>query len=251
MASPEGSRRPASILREVASLREVHEVNALCLETLTREARSRRPDPLSFVTHFRAAFSAMTPSACLRAAHCAFLLMDMQFANPKWWTRAVSSPLGLEPVLPRFGALPRQSAMKLARATLMLAWHAVRADRRGAEVLIGIHTSVANILEGLSLDGVDKMVDRQYRHVRPRWEDHPSVWAQLIEVSHTEDIRRVRDFNLRGLKLIAGELFASGERMHSTIPRVHQDSRRAAKPGARVRHATGACASKLSIAVRA
>jgi hypothetical protein len=234
--------RHAPRLQEVASLREAHEVNALCLETLTREARSRRPDTLSLVAQFRPAFSAMTPIACLRVAHCAFLLMDMQFANPKWWNRAVSSPLGLEPVLPRLGGLPRQSATKLARATLMLAWHAVRADRRGAEVLIRIHPSVANILEDLSLDGLDKIVERQYRHARPRWEDHPSVWMQLLEVSQTEDIRRVRDFNLRGLKLIAGVLFASDERRHSTVQRGHEDSRRAAKPGGRVWHATRACA---------
>jgi hypothetical protein len=240
MASPESLHRHASTLPQVASLREVHEVNALCLETLAREARSRRPDTLSLVMQFREAFSAMTPIACLRIAHCAFLLVDMQFAHPRWWDRAVSSSLGPEPALPRLGALPRQSATKLARATLMLAWHAVRADRRGAEVLLGIHPSVANILEDLSLDGVDKLVERQYRHARPRWEDHPSVWMQLLEVSRTEDIRRVRDFNLRGLRLIAGELFLSGEGKPSTTPRVHEDSRRAEKQGGRVRHETGA-----------
>jgi hypothetical protein len=43
---------------------------------------------------------------------------------------------------------------------------------------------------------------------------------QLLEASRTDDIRRVRDLNLRGLKLIGGELFASSERKHSTIPRV-------------------------------
>jgi len=70
-----------------------------------------------------------------RAARKAFLLVDLEFANgcvvaivPKP-SNPGSTVVGLARKLPRAGAI------QLTRATLTLAWHALRADERASVVL--------------------------------------------------------------------------------------------------------------------
>ena len=73
---------------------------------------------------------------------------------------------------------PRPAAVKLARSTLVLAWHTVRTNLDAAVVLLGIAPSVAEIIAKPHLQDLDRIAERQYRHVRPRWEDRPAVWPR-------------------------------------------------------------------------
>lgn len=104
--------------------------------------------------------------------------------------------------------MPRRAAVQLARATLILAWHTVRTEDSAADLLLGACPAVSEILKTLPLSAVDRIVDQHHRHARPRWEDRPGMWLHLLVASQKEDIRGGRDVNLRGLKLIAGELLS-------------------------------------------
>jgi hypothetical protein len=140
-----------------------------------------------------------------RAAHKTFLLLDLEFSNDTWWQMVGSHPNRPAPLPSWRGSFPRRPAMQLARATVMLAWHSLRAHRN-AMCLLGMSPTVAEVISGLSLTDIDQIVDRRIRYLRPRWEDRPAVWRQLLEASQSPDIRQAREVSLRGLQLLAGEL---------------------------------------------
>lgn len=190
-------------------LQEVYEINERCLELLVQAARSERLETFFLVKPLREVLREMTPETRARAARRAFLLVDLEFANADWWRRAKNYPTRSEPLSADRGTFPRPSALQLARSTLTLAWHSVRADRDAAGVMLGMNSAVASLIASLSVTEIDPIVERRFRHVRPRWDDRPSVWWQLLRASQSENIRRDRDFNVRGLQLIAGALMSS------------------------------------------
>ena len=106
---------------------------------------------------------------------------------------------------------PRTSAVPLARATVMLAWHTSRTRPEDA-ALLGVAPGVAQVIAGLSLSEIDRIVELNFHHLQPRWEDRPKVWRALLLAAESEDFRRTRDFDLYGLQLITGELWTGGAR---------------------------------------
>ena len=190
-------------------LQEVYEINERCVELLVHAARSERLETFFLVKPLREVLREMTPETRARAARRAFLLVDLEFADADWWRRAKNYPTRSEPLSPDRGTFPRPSALQLARSTLTLAWHSVRADRDAAGVMLGMTPAVSSLIASLSLTEIDPIVERRFRHVRPRWDDRPSVWLQLLRASQNESIRQERDFNVRGLQLIAGALMSS------------------------------------------
>ena len=97
---------------------------------------------------------------------------------------------------------------KSMRWTLMLAWHSVRADA-DASSLLGISPGVAGTLASFSLTELDRIAERRYRYVRPRWKDRPIVWRHLLLSASTADARQMRDTHLRALQLLTGELISA------------------------------------------
>jgi hypothetical protein len=76
-------------------------------------------------------------------------------------------------------------------------------------MLLGISPCVAEILTALSLADLDLIAERRFRSLRPRWEDRPALWRKLLHSGESADFRRGREFILRSLQLLAGELLAS------------------------------------------
>jgi hypothetical protein len=93
----------------------------------------------------------------------------------------------------------------------MLAWHTLRARPEDA-ALLGVAPGVAQVIAGLSLSAIDRIVERNFHHLRPRWEDRPGVWRALLLAAESEDFRRMRNFDLYSLQLITGDLWTAGAR---------------------------------------
>jgi hypothetical protein len=200
-------RRFAPQIPHLSMLGPLYEVNERCIEMLVQGARVDRPGTLSLISHLRDLLRGMTPEMRARAACRAVLLIDMQFANLEWWRAATDHPTRPAPLPSWRGAFPRPAGVQLARATLMLAWHSVRSDP-DAVCLLGMVPAVAEVIASLSLTEIDRVVERRFRHVRPRWEDRPAVWRGLLLSAQKEDVRRTRDFNLYSLQLLTGELLS-------------------------------------------
>lgn len=185
---------------------EVQRVNQRCIEMLTQAARMARLEMSPLVRELREVLLQMTPETRARAARRTFSLVDMELGNGDLWRRFKSHPARVGPALNERGRFARAAAVQLARDTLILAWYGVRADCHGAKLLLGMSTAVADIVVSLSLADINRIAERQFRYVRPRWEDRPDLWLTLLSASQTPDIRRARDLNLRGLQLIVGAI---------------------------------------------
>ena len=185
---------------------EVQRVNQRCIEMLTQAARLARPEMSLLVPELREVLLQMTPERRARAACRTFLLVDMELGNTDLWRRFKSHPARVEPAPKGRGTFPRAAAVQLARDTLILGWYGVRADCHGARLLLGLSAAVSEIIAGLSLSDINRIAERQFRYIRPRWEDRPDLWLSLLSASQTPDIRRARDVNLRGLQLIVGAI---------------------------------------------
>ncbi|MEZ5512466.1 MAG: hypothetical protein R3F58_01180 [Steroidobacteraceae bacterium] len=127
-----------------------------------------------------AALRSLGPATIASAARFPFLLLDVRFTDNEWWQQVSHSPTRRLPEPQWLVTLPRASAIKLSREALMLAWHTIRTDLRSAVVLLGIAQPVTELVATFRLRDLDRIAEHQFRHLRPRWEDRPGVWRQLI-----------------------------------------------------------------------
>jgi hypothetical protein len=229
MANPtkmsQEEENPQPVIRP---LQEVQRVNQRCIEMLTQAARKARREMSPLAVELRAVLLELTPEMRARAACRTFLLVDMELANADLWRRFKTHPTRTEATPTGRETFPRATAIQLARATLVLAWYGVRTDRHGAKLLLGMSAAVSDIIASLSLVEIDRIAERQFRHVRPRWEDRPDFWLKLLSASQTSDIRRARDVNLRGLQLIVGTIVSPP---NPSISRFRSQANRAPKQG--------------------
>ena len=175
------------------------DINGTFLQLLVDMAHldtARRPQ---FVEELRTPLLRLKPQWI--AARIPFLLVDIEFQNPAWW-KAVAVESSRSVILPtRNLNLPRVSALKLARSTLMLAWHLARADRESSLIAMGMSGPVIAQLTVLQPRQMERIGERHYSQLRPRWEDHINLWLQLICGAHEQG--GMRAFTLRALSSIA------------------------------------------------
>jgi hypothetical protein len=198
--------QPRRALPALWLVHEVQQANECCIEIMIQAARTDRPGTLPLVRELRDVLLQMTPEMRARAARRVFTLAHMEFGNGEWWRCVKQYPGRPLPLAEARGDLPRTQAVQLARAVLTPACYAVRADRHAARVLLGIGATVCDIIGTLSSTDINRIVQSQFRHVRPRWEDRSDVWLKMLRAAQTSDIRRAREVNVRGLGWIGGEL---------------------------------------------
>ena len=186
-----------------AALLPIHELNHQCVELLVRAAWSDNPD-LPLARQFQTSLRNLNPESRLRAAQRAFLLVDIEFMNRDWWSEARRS--GSKTVgAGRPGHFPKAAAVLLGRASISLLRHSIHT--LGAEAsLLGAHPGVLEIIASLSLGDLDRLTERRFRDVRPRWEDRPALWQKLIQSAVSPDIRLKRELDLMGLHLLVSDL---------------------------------------------
>src|SRR6185503_20101316 len=95
---------------------------------------------------------------------------------------------------------------QLTQATLVLAWHMTRADAEATGIVFGMSREVAQVIAALGLSDIDTIAERQFRHVRPRWEQQPEVWRELLLAAHRDDADAMRAFVVHALQLLMGEV---------------------------------------------
>ena len=194
-------------------LQSMRQANGRCIDMLVHAARAELKGTFPLVHHLRDVFRCLTPEVRGRVAHTGVLLVDLQLSNAPWWSRVQAHPAGAARWPHICGSFPRAPAVHLGRAALMLVWHAVRADH-ASTCLLGVSPEIAQIIGGFSLTELDQVVERQFKYVRPRWEDRPAVWSALILSAQRDDPRRTREVNLRVLQLITGDLLSRPPGVH-------------------------------------
>lgn len=200
----------------------VHEVNERCLELLVHAAHTGPVPPFSLVFPIRDLLLEMTPELRKRAAPRAFLLVDFEFRNVDWWTAVRKFPEKPFRGTAWRNPFPRRSAIPLTRATLMLAWQAIRTAREKACIVLGIAEKVAEMIGDLQLTELDRIADRRHRHLEPRWADRPAVWHSLLSAASVPDSAAMKRVDAYGLQLLTGDLIPVSKAAHrSDTRRLH------------------------------
>lgn len=184
------------------------EVNERCLELLVHAARQETKGCFRLVSELREILKTADPAVRRRAASRSFLLVDLEFGNSDWW-RGAGSHLSQYARLPSWGrSFPPGSGTQLARATLLVAWNSLRAarDRETVRLLLGMTPEVADTIARLKFDQIDRIAQKRFRFVRPRWEDRPAVWRRLLTAARADSPTLIGEFNIHALQLLAGEL---------------------------------------------
>ena len=204
----------------------LHEVNERCIELLVHAARSEKTPPFAMVIPLRDALRESDPASRRRAALRGFLLVDMGFEQSDWWRMLKHDGANGLRSERSLGHFPRRTGVSLARATLMLAWHSVHADPDAALAVLGLHREVAAAIGSMQLADIDRIADRQFRRVRPRWADRPSIWRAILLSAQIERAALRRDADFHALQLLAGDALARG--MHRDRRAAHRQAPRAA-----------------------
>jgi hypothetical protein len=176
------------------------DINASFLQLLAQMARSDT-DSSDFISELREALLKLADPVKSVAAGIPFLLVDLEFRNHAWWKACAASPSKVFPPPPRWTtSLPRLKALKLVRPALTLAWHLSRTDRESCLVALGMSRSVIEVVSLLQLQQIEAIAEHQCTRMRPRWEDRPSLWRQLLWVG-SSDQPKTRDFVLHALQM--------------------------------------------------
>jgi hypothetical protein len=196
----------ASAAASIISLTSIHEVNERCLELLVHAARGEPLAPFRLVYPIREQLLQMTPELRKRAAARAFLLVDFELGNVEWWTAVRHFPDKPFRGTAWRNPFPRRSAIPLTRATLMLAWQAIRTDVEMACTVLGIADKVAEMIGTLQLTELDRIADRHHRHLEPRWGDRPAIWRFLLSAPLSAQCAAMKRVDAYGLQLLTGDL---------------------------------------------
>lgn len=210
------SNAPASAGAQSFPHATVQELNERCLDLLVHQARTDSNPPFQLASSLRELLHRTTPETRRRAAERTILLLDLEFQSAEWWEAVRRYPDKQFRTPSRRGSFPRRSGLPLARATLFLAREGCRANLDTARVLFGMARPVADLIAGLQLTDVDRIVERRFRHLHPRWHDQPDIWRALLTASDSPATTALRGTDLQGLQLIAGELILSARRADRT-----------------------------------
>jgi hypothetical protein len=179
------------------------EINLRFLELVARAAKgSAATLRTPVVSLLRSEWRQLTPQRLAQLAECPYLLLDVGFATPACWS-------GLAPAAVHEDAAPggyrfaEAIGADLIRRVLVFAWHLARANPLAARVILGMSDECTALIAARRLPELERVAEARPEWIRPRWEDKPEVWRQLLLAASTGQQLRLRQFQLRGLQLLA------------------------------------------------
>jgi hypothetical protein len=182
------------------SLDEVTEINRQALDLMV--AMAVNPTYSSPVLVGSASAWRDMPERALEAlATSPSLLVDAYFADAIRWKGALRVDTVHEPADVR--AFVGRGAEEFIRRVLVLGWHLARADRQLARMVLGMPAVCADHLSRLRLKDIDWMAQHRAGWVRPRWEQQPRLWRNLLESARQGHDDELLKFRARGLQLMA------------------------------------------------
>jgi len=180
-------------------LAPLSDINESFLQLLIDVAKRREAAPSDFIAELREPLCQLSESARAIARGTPVLLVDMEFRNPMWWGAVATDSAKTHTAHTWLTSFPRNRAVRLARSTLMLAWHLAGTDPASCLALLGLSSPVIEIVGALQPQQIERIAERQGTCLRPRWEDRPSVWRHLL--SAADDHAAAQGFTVRALQL--------------------------------------------------
>jgi hypothetical protein len=184
-----------------AVLEPLAEINERVLEVLGVAGGQRQPYTSSLSPLLAAEWRSLDAAGRTRLAASPYLLLDCRFASQELWSIPVHA--GVRDA----GGAGRSFAGALGAATLrqamLVAWHWSRANPMTAQIALGLSDSCARLIAGTRLRELEARAELCPDWIRPRWENRPEIWRQLLSAAATSRPLMLRQMHLRGLQLLA------------------------------------------------
>lgn len=188
----------------------IQEINEHSIELLVQLARSAA-NPLLLSPTLRELLRQTSPDDRKHAAARAYLLIDLAFRNLPWWEAIHRSPEKQFPGSVGRNALPKRSAVPLARTLLVATREAIRADKEIACLMLGVELQVADLISGLKITEIDRIAGHQFLHMEFRWLDRPAIWRSLLLIVGNPKSLEEHRFDAHCLQLLIGDMLANTE----------------------------------------
>ena len=187
------------------TLESLVEVNEQCLELLREQAAVAAPDqPL--LRDLGALWRELDADSRRRAAGCAVLLLDAGFTDAAQWSGEIGCRVhDRERVstAPAFFTVPR--TMPVMRLVLTYAWHLARSESAAARLLLGMSARCLDLIGSCTLNRVARLAETRPHWLKPRWQNRPRVWRDLLVTAAAGEPAALDRMRLRGLQLLAAE----------------------------------------------
>jgi hypothetical protein len=145
-----------------------------------------------------------------RAAGTAVLLVDAGFGQGSRWSDAIVGAVNDRDAPAAAAFFTVDAAVRVMRLVMTHAWHLARSEPAAARLLLGLSATNVTVIGGCSLTRLLGLADVRTQWLRPRWEDRPGVWRELLRTAAAGDAGALERLRVRGLQLLAGEARASG-----------------------------------------
>jgi hypothetical protein len=145
-----------------------------------------------------------------RAAGSAVLLVDAGFADGSRWSDAIVGAVndrGSTPPEPFFTV---DAAVSVLRLVMVHAWHLARSEPTAARLLLGLSAANVAVIGGCTLHRLMLLAEARAQWLRPRWENRPRIWRDLLRTAAEGDDAALERLRVRGLQLLAADARASG-----------------------------------------
>lgn len=196
----------------------LQEINERCLEAMTAVARADTAPPFPMSIHVRELLRSSSTEMRRLAASRRFVLIDMGFRDTQWWLSQLGQTNRSSRCSTWGSSFARREGTALARSILMLAWHGANSDPESTRIAFGMTAEVLHLIGHAQLRDLDRIAERHYRCVRPRWVDRPWVWRALLEAAREGSAEALLAVDLHGLQLMTGDFLPLARRR--TAPRL-------------------------------
>jgi hypothetical protein len=194
---------PSTLLGQEALLESLRTINLEFLTLMSELAQASTYHSHDVLGNLSPFFRDLTPQSAAHAARFPFLLLDLHFSEPSWWNSEDMSRRSSVKDACKVPKAISAGATPIARSALILAWHAVRTERDASLVLLGLSSTSADALETMTLHELEGVALMEPTSIRPRWNNSPALWMQLLQRPQTSHLNVARDFVVHALQLTA------------------------------------------------
>jgi hypothetical protein len=96
------------------------------------------------------------------------------------------------------------------RLVVTHAWHLARSEPAAARLLLGLSATNVAVIGGCTLHRLTVLAEARAQWLRPRWENRPRVWRDLLRTAAEGDAGALERLRVRGLQLLAADARTSG-----------------------------------------
>jgi hypothetical protein len=187
-----------------ATLETVVEVNEQVLALLRAQCQVTAAQP-ALLRDVSSLMLNLDAQALRHAAAGAVLLVDAQFADTRLWSETIIGAVNDRPVFTPAAFFTVDGTVAVMRLVVTHAWHLARSEPTAARLLLGLSAANVAVIGGCTLSRLIHLAETRTQWLRPRWEDRPRVWCNLLRAASAGDSRAVERLRVQAVQLLAAD----------------------------------------------